>query len=63
MANNGSFAVADGPNGRERVSIFNAAGGWTGGFFLPGRGASRVVFGSLALNGVGTLVVQRPHRC
>jgi hypothetical protein len=55
VAANGSFAVADGPNGRERVSIFNAAGGWTGGFFLPGRGASRVVFGSLSLNGVGTL--------
>ncbi len=55
VANNGTFAVADGPNGRERVSIFNAAGGWTGGFFLPGRGAARVVLGSLALNGVGTL--------
>ena len=55
VANDGSFAVADGPNGRERVSIFNAAGGWTGGFFLPGRGAPRVVLGSLALNGVGTL--------
>ena len=27
----------------------------TGGFILPGRGASRVVLGSLALNGVGTL--------
>jgi hypothetical protein len=55
VAANGSFAVADGPNGRERVSIFDPAGGWTGGFFLPGRGASRVVFGSLSLNGVGTL--------
>ena len=55
VANNGTFAVADGPNGRERISIFNAAGGWTGGFFLPGRGAARVVLGLLALNGVGTL--------
>lgn len=55
VAANGTFAVADGPNGRERISIFDAAGGWTGGFFLPGRGASRVVLGSLALNGVGTL--------
>jgi hypothetical protein len=55
VANNGTFAVADGPNGRERISIFNPAGGWTGGFFLPGRGASRVVLGSLSLNGVGTL--------
>jgi hypothetical protein len=55
VAPNGTFAVADGPNGRERISIFDAAGIWTGGFFLPGRGVSRVVLGSLALNGVGTL--------
>jgi hypothetical protein len=55
VALNGSFAVADGPNGRERVQIFDAAGVRTGGFLLPGRGASRVVFGSLSLNGVGTL--------
>ncbi|HEX6164474.1 MAG TPA: hypothetical protein VFZ31_13985 [Vicinamibacterales bacterium] len=55
VANNGTFAVADGPNGRERISIFNAEGGWTGGFFLPGRGVSRVVLGSLTLSGVGTL--------
>ena len=43
------------PNSRERVQIFDAAGVWTGGFILPGRGASRVVLGSLSLNGVGTL--------
>jgi hypothetical protein len=55
VANNGTFAVADGPNGRERISIFNAAGGWTTGFFLPGRGIARVVLGSLTLSGVGTL--------
>ena len=55
VAVNGSFAVADAPNGRERVQIFDAAGVRTGGFLLPGRGASRVVLGSLALNGVGTL--------
>ena len=55
VANDGTFAVADGPNRRERISIFNSAGGWTGGFFLPGRGVSRVVLGSLTLSGVGTL--------
>lgn len=55
VAFNGSFAVADGPNGRERVQIFDAGGVRTGGFLLPGRGASRVVLGSLTLNGVGTL--------
>jgi hypothetical protein len=55
VALNGTFAVADAPNARERVQIFDAGGNRTGGFFLPGRGASRVVLGTLALNGVGTL--------
>ena len=55
VAINGSFAVADAPNGRERVQIFDAAGVRTGGFILPGRGASRVVLGSMSLNGVGTV--------
>lgn len=55
VALSGSFAVADGPNGRERIQLFDAAGVRTGGFLLPGRGASRVILGSLALNGVGTL--------
>ena len=55
VAFNGSFAVADAPNRRERVQIFDAGGVRTGGFLLPGRGASRVVLGTLALNGVGTL--------
>ena len=55
VALNGSFAVADAPNGRERVQLFDSAGVRTGGFLLPGRGAARVVLGSLSLNGVGTL--------
>ena len=52
---NGTFAVADAPNNRERVQIFDAGGVRTGGFFLPGRNASRVVLGTLALSGVSTL--------
>jgi hypothetical protein len=55
VAFNGSFAVADAPNGRERVQIFDAGGVRTGGFLLPGRGASRLVLGTLALSGVATL--------
>lgn len=55
VAANGSFAVADAPNGRERIQLFDATGVRTGGFLLPGRGASRVALGSLSLNGVGTL--------
>ena len=55
VAFNGTFAVADAPNGRERVQIFDAGGIRTGGFLLPGRGASRVVLGTLSLSGVATL--------
>jgi hypothetical protein len=55
VAANGTFAVADAPNGRERVQIFDAGGVRTGGFLLPGRGASRVVLGTLSLSGVATL--------
>ncbi len=55
VAFNGTFAVADAPNGRERVQIFDAGGVRTGGFLLPGRGASRLVLGTLSLSGVATL--------
>lgn len=55
VAFNGTFAVADAPNNRERVQIFDAGGVRTGGFLLPGPGASRVVLGTLALSGVATL--------
>lgn len=55
VASNGSFAVADAPNGRERIQLFDASGVRTGGFLLAGRGITRIVLGSLALNGVGTL--------
>ena len=60
VAINGSFAVADSPNGRERVQLFDSAGVRTGGFLLPGRGAARVVLGSLSLNGVGELPLVAP---
>jgi hypothetical protein len=52
---NGTFAVADAPNGRERIQIFSAAGFRVGGFQLPGRVRPRVVFDNFVLNGVGSL--------
>jgi hypothetical protein len=52
---NGSFVVADGPNGRERVQIFRPDGVKIGGFTLPGRNAARITIGGLVLNGVGAL--------
>ena len=51
----GTFAVADAPNNQERIQIFSAAGFRTGGFMLPGRAKTRVVFENVVLSGVGTL--------
>lgn len=51
----GSFVVADGPQGRERVQIFRPDGLKIGGFTLPGRNAARITVGHLVLNGVGSL--------
>ena len=52
---NGTFVVADAPNGRERIQIFTPAGFRIGGFLLPGRVRPRVVFESVVLNGIGSL--------
>ena len=54
-APDGTFVVADAPNGRERVQVFNARGDLFSTFRLPGRANARVAIGALALNGVGTL--------
>ena len=51
----GTFVVADAPNGRERIQIFSAAGFRIGGFMLPGRMQTRVTLGDVVLNGIGTL--------
>ena len=51
----GTFVVADAPNGRERVQIFTSDGRRAGGFQLPGRATARVTLGALSLSGVGTL--------
>src|SRR5204863_9407365 len=55
VAPDGSFVVADAPNGRERIQIFTPAGSHVGGFLLPGRVRPRVVLDSAVLNGVGSL--------
>ncbi|HSL23035.1 MAG TPA: hypothetical protein VK886_16005 [Vicinamibacterales bacterium] len=51
----GSFVVADAPNARERVQMFDANGNRITGFTLPGRNTVRVVLGTLVVNGVGSL--------
>ena len=51
----GTFVVADAPNNRERIQIFNSSGMRIGGFLLPGRLKTRVVMEGAVLNGIGSL--------
>jgi hypothetical protein len=55
VAADGSFAVADAPNNRERIQIFSPVGFRTGGFMLPGRARPRVVYENLVVSGIGSL--------
>jgi hypothetical protein len=50
-----SFVVADAPNHRERVQLFDGNGVRITGFTLPGRNTIRVSLGNMVLNGVGSL--------
>lgn len=54
-APNGTFAVADAPRGQERLQVFDGAGKWIAGFFLPGREQPRVSVSGFSLSGVSTL--------
>jgi len=63
----GTFAVADAPNNRERIQIFTAGGSHLGGFMLPGRVEPRVVLNTQILSGIasmqfagGTIRVSQP---
>ena len=55
VAPDGTFVVADAPNGRERLQVFDFAGNWVGGFTLPGRAETRISINGLALGGVSAL--------
>ena len=52
---NDRFVVADAPNGRERVQIFDTTGKRLGSFRIPGQAAARVTLGNIVLNGIGSL--------
>jgi hypothetical protein len=51
----GTFAVADAPNNRERIQIFTAGGSHLGGFMLPGRVEPRVVLRTQILSGIASM--------
>jgi hypothetical protein len=55
VAPDGTFVVADAPNGRERIQIFTPVGFRIGGFLLPGRVKTRVMIDNAVLNGIGSL--------
>jgi hypothetical protein len=55
VAADGTFAVADAPNNRERIQIFSPVGFRIGGFMLPGRALPRVVYDNFVLSGIGSL--------
>jgi hypothetical protein len=69
MAPDGTFAVADAPNNRERIQIFSPTGMRLGGFVLPGQATARVMVDGLVLNGVGSvqytgrsILINQPER-
>ena len=49
------IAVADAPQGQERIQYFSLTGSRLGGFWLAKRVAPRLVVGPLVLNGVGSM--------
>jgi len=51
----GTLAVADAPNGRERIQIFTPGGSHLGGFMLPGRVEPRVVLNTQILSGIASM--------
>lgn len=51
----GRFVVADGPDGRERVQLFEGDGTRLGSFRIPGRAAPRLTIGDWVLNGIGSI--------
>jgi hypothetical protein len=49
------FAVADAPNGLERIQYFSLTGMLIGGFYLEQLRGPRLSFGPVVLNGIGSM--------
>jgi hypothetical protein len=56
VAADGTFVVADAPQGRGRVQVFMPSGSRLAGFALPGRETARVTFDGVVISGLGSLV-------
>jgi hypothetical protein len=55
LAADGSFAVADAPDNRDRIQVFDRAGFRVGGFTLAARTRPRVTFNNVVMSGIGSL--------
>jgi hypothetical protein len=55
-APDGRFAVADAPEGRPRIQIFNAAGFRETGFMLPDRSRARVASDDMVVSGIASIL-------
>ena len=55
-APDGNFAVADAPEGRPRIQIFNPAGFRIAGFMLPERARPRVATDEMVLSGIASML-------
>jgi hypothetical protein len=55
VAADGTFVVADAPEGRERIQVFTPVGFRVGGFMLPLRKTPRVMLENFVMNGIGSL--------
>jgi hypothetical protein len=54
-APDGRFAVADGPEGRPRIQMFNPAGFREAGFTLPDRSRARVASDDMVVSGIASI--------
>src|SRR5687767_13251376 len=54
-APDGTFLVADAPQGQERIQLFSYIGPSLGGFHLPVRSVPRITLGDMVLSGVGSV--------
>jgi hypothetical protein len=55
LAPDGTFVVADSPDNRDRIQVFDLAGFRKSGFFLPDRTRPRITFNNVVMSGLGSL--------
>lgn len=54
-APNGTFVIADGPGGRQRIQLFSDTGSARGGFAMPRQQMPQFTIGDIVVSGVASL--------